>query len=322
MLVRDLIRQIPSDTRERVHETYRQINPAIRQVLRDVSRLLLEWEPEDGTQGLKCACGVEVDEVGYPTNCHWAAIPAEYELAARLALWLPQLERLKLAAGQSTVMLRQLGDDLRGTTDVQAGSNALKTVGDMAERLIRAARVGDFDLVRHILAVDDDVLGHYEYSTEEAIAYYPNVRSQIRLYWGVVGLVAQALDVSIEGLTAKVLAHELAHAYTHLGFDRDGTRWMGNGFGLSDTRLKEALAQYYTCQVLMKLERRLPDGLVAYKKLLPKQPEAYRAHLPWLEHATLEAVGIALSAVRRRGRVSYEEFSHEIGVARRRLNLQ
>src|SRR5262249_21910254 len=70
------------------------------------------------------------------------------------------------------------------------------------------------DLVRWALEVDEDVLGVYEYG---CIDVFPE--SSVELYWGVIGLCAGWLGTAVEDLAAVVLAHELAHAYTHLGRD-------------------------------------------------------------------------------------------------------
>ncbi len=79
-------------------------------------------------------------------------------------------------------------------------------------------------------------------SGENGSRYRRKYSTQICLYWGVIGLVARLLGVSVEGLTITVLAHEYAHAYTHLGFDRSGGRWTGEAFGASEHELVEGLA--------------------------------------------------------------------------------
>lgn len=67
-------------------------------------------------------------------------------------------------------------------------------------------------------------------------------RGSIEVYWAVIGLVAALLDVRIEDLTTVVLTHELAHAYTHLGYDIDGANWPGQCFAKTESVLKEGLA--------------------------------------------------------------------------------
>jgi hypothetical protein len=47
--------------------------------------------------------------------------------------------------------------------------------------------------------------------------------------WGVIGLFSQILGLNPEALTIVVLAHELAHAYTHRTADIDGKFWDSAG---------------------------------------------------------------------------------------------
>ena len=113
-------------------------------------------------------------------------------------------------------------------------------------------------------------------------AYFFKV-PEIRLYWMVIGIVAAALGVPREALTVVVLAHELAHAYTHLGRDIDSDRWDINAFAAADLAIVEGLAQFYTAVVCKRLESRLPTALPAYENLLNLQTGPYTAHQHWLE---------------------------------------
>ena len=49
-----------------------------------------------------------------------------------------------------------------------------------------------------------------------------------------MAMVAPMIDVAIEDLTVVVLIHELAHGYTHIGRDIDGTSWDDTAFAKSD----------------------------------------------------------------------------------------
>ena len=138
----------------------------------------------------------------------------------------------------------------------------------------------------------------------------------MELFWGVIGLVSRLLGVSVEGLTVKVLAHELAHAYTHVGADADGRRWGTTAFQRTDRALLEGLAQYYTCRVLERLGKLAPGAMDAYEKLLPHQPAIYRTHLSWLEHYSPEEVRDAMLTVRCRGAGTLSEFQSLLNDAR------
>lgn len=141
---------------------------------------------------------------------------------------------------------------------------------------------------------DRDVLG----------AYYPHER-QALLYVGPIALASRVLGISVGSLTIVVLAHELAHAYTHIGVDIDGYEWDTAGFVSSPVDLLEGLAQYYTAMVLPKLSYReeFLHAVDAYERLLCFQPEPYKVHLKWLSNFSSEEVRAALLKVRRTSRL-------------------
>lgn len=94
---------------------------------------------------------------------------------------------------------------------------------------------------KRVETVHDDILGSY--NPRPKGARYSE--SRIEIFWGVVGLFAQVLGAPLEPVTAVVLAHELAHAYTHAGLDIDGVRWEASDFRRSELAIVEGLAQYY-----------------------------------------------------------------------------
>jgi hypothetical protein len=85
----------------------------------------------------------------------------------------------------------------------------------------------------------------------------------------------------------------------------------------SEHALKEGLAQYYTARVAHRLLAQAPGCHAAYETLLPHQPRAYRAHVPWLADFTPEEVRYAMIAVRREASASLAEFERRLARARR-----
>ena len=145
--------------------------------------------------------------------------------------------------------------------------------------------------VRRLLAVDADIFGTYRVEAGEA---------RIDIYWAVIGYVAPSLGVDPVDLALVVLVHELAHAFTHLGRDADGSDWAG--FWDADRGLLEGLAQYYTHLVLenAQLRGRSTAAKHAYELLLPHQPEIYQRHAEWVSRWPPEAVRAALIEARNR----------------------
>lgn len=58
---------------------------------------------------------------------------------------------------------------------------------------MRGREIGKFDLVKWILAVDEDVLGIYRYR-EHGGLFGDVYEGHIELYWSVIGLIAQLID--------------------------------------------------------------------------------------------------------------------------------
>ncbi len=77
-------------------------------------------------------------------------------------------------------------------------------------------------------------------------------------------LFAGAFGLRIEDLAVVTLAHELSHAYTHVGRDIDGGTWRDPGFRQSDLAVVEGLAQFYTAAVAQKLAMRAPGVFPAH----------------------------------------------------------
>jgi hypothetical protein len=135
----------------------------------------------------------------------------------------------------------------------------------------------------------------------------------------VIALVAAALPTDVEDLTAVVLAHEYAHAFTHVGADIEGHRWPTDHFAGSESPLKEGLAQYYTAQVCGALQLQFPGVLKAYEALLPQQPDKYRVHAAWLRDYRQEGVRSAMIETRRRGPGKLVDFQNALTSEHRRL---
>lgn len=322
MMVRDLLEQIPADTQRTVQEAVKRHKERIREAIRLDLRFKAQWSDPESGRILGSQCPVRVD-LGYPKAFGDRAIDPHYELAARLQMLRPALLAHVLSGDFLLKQLPALEPWLQPPAAHAQGLADLADGTAYARHLLALAETGDFDLVRVLLEVHEDILGVYECPTREdrhpwqqRALFEPegSVNATIRLYWAVIGLVASCLGVSIEALSAVVLAHEMAHYYTHLGFDRDGCRWSCEAFNQSEVSLIEGLAQYYALQVAKRLDGQIPGMRLAYDKLLEKQSGPYRAHEPWVIVKSPEAVGATLAKVRKTGRAGYEDFTRQLPV--------
>ena len=158
-------------------------------------------------------------------------------------------------------------------------------------------------ILEPVWKIDEDVMGAYFFRQQ-----------RIELYWMPIGLIAADLNVSPEALTQVVAVHELAHAYTHLGFDIDDYYWETHDFAMTSSYVVEGIAQFFTSAVCRRMESRYSEVLEAYKALLEKQSGPYKAHLEWIdeEEAGGEAVRNALITFRSRSEYRLEDFVEKI----------
>ena len=312
--ISDLLERIPSDTKTVVDRTRTRFNSVIRQMLRQETGMRLakarDVEKEDHEAH---SIRVFVD-VAFPIELQNLRFDDDKRQAILLAPWRSQLKGLR----DSSFELRENLIGLLSTDFVCEGRFAgigfkLHDVSSFAEELLKIA--DQFNLVKELHCVNEDVLGRYQFSLKGG-----QTSASAYLYWAVIGLVARSLGISLEGLTVKVLVHELAHAYTHLGTDIDGHRWDDDAFTYADRAVKEGLAQYYTRQLLNRLRSRIPDAKQAYEALLPHQPYEYQVQEKWItEGATPEHVRLAMVLFRRGRKTTLSDFESILNQAKKDL---
>ncbi|MGH9837856.1 MAG: hypothetical protein ACREEM_03640 [Blastocatellia bacterium] len=283
---------IPPDAEERVKRAFNQWNQIIREHIRNETGLKLS----DG--GGKYSIPIRV-VTGFPDKL--AKLIDDYD---DRVLWLLILGQPKLGGViEGLTFLLSHWDQLEqwGKLPDQArnGKANLQTSQQIVNALQQAALA---EKVREqIKAINEDILGAYFYP--EGKGYW------IELYWMPIAMLAAMLDVRIEDLTLVVLAHELAHGYTHLGRDIEGGFWRDTAFQQTDLNIKEGLAQFYTQVVTTKIAERIPGPKQAYEKLLALQNGPYIVHQNWLGGRSRrigEAIRFALIAVRNREVVNYD----------------
>ena len=312
MLVDELIKTLPTGTEEAVKRTKERLNQQIREALRQETGLRFRRAiEEDGlfgnTRTLETTNIHVRIEPGYPASLRRREPEAEQRLPALLAPWCGALEKLKEGSEQTRQILKALQSEFTGFNGYDDACTSVDLSRRLAIHMLGIA--GKFDFVKWILDVNDDVLGLYTVPGDRLDA-------RVDLYWGVIGLVSGMLAVSIEDLTAVILAHELAHAYTHLGSDIDGHCWSTHGFTRSSRAVLEGLAQYYTCRVCERLAGVAPGARRAYATLLPRQPEIYQTHTAWIKENRPEEVRLAMLQARRAGPVSLGDFGALLATAR------
>ncbi len=114
------------------------------------------------------------------------------------------------------------------------------------------------------------------------LGWYVPDKHHIDLFWLSIVLCAQREKWQVDALTCTVLIHEWAHAFTHLGEHIDGGCLSDSTFSNLSPAICEGLAQYWT-------HYSLKDHLIwhaafhVYVELMKRQPQEYRAHIPWID---------------------------------------
>lgn len=275
--------------RARVERSWRQCNQAVREILRNETGMRL------GVEESHRAIRVLVVD-GLPANFS-QILSEEFDPI----VWRLLLNQSQFASGISIAKLFQtdasnifawLGVDAEHGYDSQ-----LESVSRLFQHALD--KIEKHPLSRRLYSIHDDILGTY-YAT----------KPEVNLYWMVIALVASNLSISVEALTVIVVAHELAHAYTHAGVDKDGESWDTDGFYDTALSVKEGLAQHYTEAVVSRLAARFPDAPGAFSSLLARQPPPYTKYKEWLkpDEKPAEIMRAALLDARRAGTMTESAF--------------
>ena len=306
----ELLEHAPTQVMERVDQTCKRMNRPIREAIRKATGLTLNFTPENGgshTSPIMASVHVKVLP-GIPAELEPIEFDDELQLLPLVMPFRRDLEIIHQRLPRLDELLGRIADTPKVSLFVANHDNPMPALRDLIQHLLEI--VDKADPVREILAVNSDVLGSYR-----AL----DLRGEIKIYWGIIWLVAEYLNLDLDALTCVVLAHELAHAYTHLGADIDGHRWDTEVFQRCETPLLEGLAQYYTWAVCQALEATLPGTRQAYERLLEKQPPAYHTHRSWIEGLSPEIVRLAMLEARRSEIDKIVDFGAALGRSIERL---
>jgi len=279
----DLLQNVDPRFESRIREVKNELRQSVGQALQSASRLTLKGARFGGQ------VRVEVSP-GYPAVLDELEIELPNEQAEYLIRHRRGMEEYLDLSGELGQMIAGLPEGEKSSTRKrEEWIEALTESKAVVDRLLRFCV--ERSAVRRLLAVDADIFGTYRVCLGEA---------RIDLYWAVIAYVAPSLGIDPVDLAVVVLVHELAHAFSHLGRDADGSDWAG--MGGAEVGLVEGVAQYYTHLVLdnAQLRGHSASARHAYELLLPHQPEVYRRHLVWIDRWQPEAVRAALIEARNR----------------------
>ena len=285
---------VPPDAEERVNRSFKQWNQIVRDHIRTETGLKLSDGdsryaiPVRVVQGFPVALAQLIDQNRDPLM--WRLIIGQPKLGGLiegLKFLLPEWDQFE--------QWKSLPEPAKN------GRSVLDRSLQIATSLQQVALADE--VIQQIKGIHEDILGVYSFA--------PGQGSNVELYWLQIAMVAAMIDVAIEDLTVVVLIHELAHGYTHIGRDIDGTSWDYHGFRDSDLRVVEGLAQFYTEVISERLAVRTPGLFKAYLALLKLQSGPYLVHQDWMKgdkRQIGETVRFTLIAARGQKKVGYDHW--------------
>jgi hypothetical protein len=296
--IKQLIEQAGGTAKESVETAKTRYLEQVRGVLRDLTRL--KFSDRQGVESQHTSVPIRV-VAGLPQPLESMAseeLPSGERWGIEtIGLWAQDIKSLHGVAERLKPLIATLGQVPEWKDRANDYTHKLHGATMLAEDLGEYAAKAE--LLKRITQINQDILG----------VYMPTARlipdkGQIELYWVVIGAVARLLGVDAEALTVVVMAHELAHAYTHLGLDSNSNRWE-DGFWECNRGILEGLAQYYThmTATALKEERGYDRVWDAYDQLTQLQKtngtKIYVNHLDWVKTISPEVMRQGLLDLRR-----------------------
>ena len=296
---------IPPDAQERVRRAFKQWNQIVRDHIRNETALKLS--DGDGRHSVP----VKIVD-GFPESLAELIDKNRDPVLWRLIIGQPKLGGI-IEGLNFLLEVWDAFEDWPHLPDLARGGEPTlrhtREIADALQQLAMAEQVR-----KQIKEISEDILGAY---------FYPFGRgSWVELYWMAIAMVAAMQEVRIEDLTLVVLAHELTHAYTHVGRDIDGIQWDAAAFHESDPNIKEGLAQFYTEVVTDKLAARHPGPKAAYEALLSLQRGPYLAHREWMKDDDKqrgETIRFTMVAARSQPPLKYDEWQALMAMTNKNL---
>ena len=275
-----------------VEKTCKRWNQIIREYLRTETGLRFSFDESQRTPILDSDIGRENREV----TRHQQNIPVRIKDGLPPPLWdiLP-----KLPSNVTTVPNHIFWKLYKKRSELEKAVTSLRFVLDNYKEIKDSIETNDTPekyieqtsifiselLINHIRNYGNDIIEGFKKINHDVLGAYFFRIPEINIYWMALGIISSGRNIDLEGLTVVVLTHELAHAYSHRGYDIDGNLWGTEAFAESDLKIVEGLAQQYTRVICEnKLLERYPQAKAAYEKLLKIQEGPYTVHMDWMKN--------------------------------------
>ena len=130
--------------------------------------------------------------------------------------------------------------------------------------------------------------------------------SKIEIYYIPLILFCQINNLSLEQAILSTLVHEMAHAYHHIGRDKDNIIWQK--MSSTDLKIVEGMAEYFTWLFVELYKNNHSSMYETYECMFNCLGEEYTIFKKWTPLYSKEAIKSALLSVRKRSITKYEDF--------------
>jgi len=130
--------------------------------------------------------------------------------------------------------------------------------------------------------------------------------SRIEVYYVPLILFCQINNLPLEHAILSTLVHEMAHAYHHLGKDKDNVTWLK--MNTTDLKIVEGMAEYFTWLFVESYKSNHSKMEETYECMFNCLGAEYTIFKVWTPRYSKEAIKSALLSTRKRSITKYEEF--------------
>ncbi len=130
--------------------------------------------------------------------------------------------------------------------------------------------------------------------------------SKIEIYYVPLVLFCQINNLPLEHAILSTLVHEIAHAYHHMGKDKDNIIW--SDMASTDLKIVEGMAEYFTWLFVETYKESNPRMEETYISMFNCLGEEYTIFKSWLENYNKETIKSALLGARKKSIRKYDDF--------------
>ncbi len=130
--------------------------------------------------------------------------------------------------------------------------------------------------------------------------------SKIEIYYVPLILFSQIQNISLEHAIVTTLVHEMAHAYHHMGKDKDEATWIT--MSSTNKNIVEGLAEYYTWLFVETYKSDFPVMKTTYDSMFKCLGDEYTIFKSWTPKYSKEVINSAFRSTRKKSITKYEDF--------------